>query len=87
MSNQQDDIIIGPINMGQTMAVMACAVRATIQTFIKQDDPDEDKAKLALLCFAAFLQQYIAVAKKPELYAPILDIIIKEVCHAKPAGS
>lgn len=85
--SEEDDIQIGTINMGQTMAIMAISVRAMIQTFIKPDDPDEDKAKLAIICFSIFLQQYISAAKKPELYGPILQIVINEVCNAQPSES
>jgi hypothetical protein len=81
--NEEGDIEIGTINMAQTMSVMAAALRATVSTFIKPDDPDEDKAKLALICFSVFLHQYIMSAKKPELYAPILEIMTTELRNAQ----
>lgn len=87
MQNQQaeeGDIQIGPINSGQTMAIMAFTVRAVVARFIRPEDTEEEKTKMSLILFSIFLQQYISVAIKPEVYAPILEIVIKEVCNAQP---
>lgn len=86
MSNPEEgDIQLGPINSGQTMAMMAFTVRAVVATFLRPEDTDEEKTKLSLILFSIFLQQYISVAIKPEVYAPILEIMIKEVCNAIPS--
>lgn len=87
MQNQQaeeGDIQIGPINMGQTMAIMAHSLRCTVASFVESKDTEKERQNLALVCLSIFLQQYISAAIKPELYAPILEILIKEVCNAKP---
>lgn len=80
----EGDIQIAPINSGQAMSMMAFTVRAVVATFIRPEDTEEEKTKLSLILFSIFLQQYISVAMKPEVYAPILEIIIKEICHAQP---
>lgn len=77
--SEPGDIEIGPITMGQTMTVMAASLRATIGTFIKPGDSEEDKSKLAVICFSIFLHQYIAPAIRPDLYAKVLQCMIDEI--------
>jgi hypothetical protein len=77
MLNDQGDIEIGPINMGQTMAVAANMVAATVYTFVRPEDSEDEKAKLSWVCLAAFLHQLVMPSKRPDLAIGILGVLIE----------
>ncbi len=75
----EGDIEIGPINMGQTMSIAALMVVATINTFLKPEDSEEDKTAISWTCLAVFLHQLLAPTKHPDKAIGVLKAIIVEL--------
>ena len=70
------DIEIGPINMAQTMAIAANMVVATVNTFVRPEDTDDEKAKLSWICLSVFLHQLLMPSKRKDYAVSILSAII-----------
>lgn len=63
-TNEQGDIHLAPVNMGQVMSILANAVHSTIASnFVQPDDTDEEKVAATYICIAVFLQQFASGAK------------------------
>ena len=76
MVNEQGDIEIGPINMGQTMAIAESMVAATVETFLRPEDSAEHKTALSWICLSVFLHQLVIPSKHPDKAIGCLKAII-----------
>lgn len=69
-----------PVNMRQTMSVLANAVVVTIAaSFTKPEDSDEDKIALTYVCLSVFLYQLCVGAKHKDKMVGVLQAVIDEL--------
>jgi hypothetical protein len=79
MPTEADDFKIEPVNMAQTMSVAANMVAATLNLFIKEDDPEEQKVGISYAAIAVFLHSFCMAAKHKDKMIAVMKIIITEL--------
>ena len=82
MSTEADDFKIAPVNMSQTMSVAANMVAATLNLFIKEDEPEEEKVGISYAAIAVFLHSFCMAAKHKDKMIAVMKIIIAELENA-----
>ncbi len=88
MPSQLEDFKIEPVNMAQTMSIAASMVGATLNLFIKEDEPEEQKVGISYAAIAVFLHSFCMAAKHKDKMIAVLKIIItalEEASNAKPS--
>lgn len=85
MPNQLDDFKIESVNMAQTMSIAASMVGATLNLFIKEDEPEETKVGISYAAIAVFLHSFCMAAKHKDKMIAVMKIIITELEEANDA--
>lgn len=75
----QDDLAVSPVNMAQTMSILATSLVATTTCFYKPEDTEEHKVTITYLCFAVFFNQLAQSAKHKDKMVGVLKAIIAEL--------
>ena len=68
-----------PVNMAQTMSILAMSLVATTTIFYKPEDTEEHKVMITYLCFAVFFNQLADSAKHKDKMIGILEAVISEL--------
>lgn len=74
-----DDFQIEPVNMAQTMSVMATVLVATVNTFLREEDTPEEKTGRSWAALTVFLHQLLMATKHPNKAIGVLKAIIVEL--------
>jgi hypothetical protein len=75
----EGDLEIKPVNMAQTMSILASSLVATTTIFYKPEDTDEHKVMITYVCFAVFFNQLAREAKHKDKMIGVLEAVLAEL--------
>lgn len=68
-----------PVNLSQTMAILAMSLVATTTVFYKPEDTEEHKTAITYVCFAVFFNQLAQTARHKDKMIGILEAVVAEL--------
>ena len=81
MTTENEDLVIAPVTMGQTMSIAASIIGSSFSLFYTPSDSEENKIAISYLCIAVFLNQFCNAAKHKDKMIAILKIVLEEMEH------